>query len=87
MNFRLEDLKDLSQQYFLVLKNIWYYENSMEFVNIDKYKQMDEEEIQTLMYSTKSKIEYLQVSYVFIFQENNFSNENLLSSFFFFLID
>ncbi|CAI6344316.1 unnamed protein product [Macrosiphum euphorbiae] len=61
--FQLEDKEPSSKQYFLVLKNIWYCENtmgSMESINMDKLKQMTAEEINFLIFSTESKITYLQ---------------------------
>jgi len=68
-NFRLGDGNNLSKQYFLVLKNIWYYENSvlsMESNDINNFKQMNTEELHFLIFSTESKITYLQVSNIFI---------------------
>lgn len=61
--FQLEDEKHSSKQYFLVLKNIWFCENTMgsiESINMDNLKQMTAEEINFLIFSTESKIAYLQ---------------------------
>jgi len=40
---------------------------SMESINMDKLKQMTAEEINFLIFSTESKITYLQVSNIFIY--------------------
>jgi len=54
----------LPKQFYFLLKNIWYCENtmiSMDSINIDNLKQMNIEEIHFLIISTETKIVYLQV--------------------------
>jgi len=61
----MEDESNLSKKYFLVLKNIWFCENTMigmESNNIENLQQMNAEELHFLIFSTESKITYLQVS-------------------------
>jgi len=66
----LEDENNLSKKYYLALKNIWYYENtmiSMELSNIENLQQMNAEELHFLIFSTESKITYLEVSIQYIY--------------------
>ncbi|XP_060833475.1 condensin complex subunit 1 [Rhopalosiphum padi] len=61
--FKMEDESNLSKKYFLVLKNIWFCENTMigmESNNIENLQQMNAEELHFLIFSTESKITYLQ---------------------------
>jgi len=69
-DFRLKDENNLPKQFFLLLKNIWYCENTMisiDSINIDNLKQMTIEEIHFLIISTETKIGYLQVCNINIY--------------------
>lgn len=61
------DERHLSKQYFSILKNIWYYENTIESINMEKLKQMTADEIHFLIFSTKSKIAHIEVFNIFIY--------------------
>lgn len=63
-SFKIQDENNLSEQFFSLMKEIWWYENtesSNVSNNCEKYEQMSAEELSHEIYTTESKIEYLEV--------------------------
>ncbi|CAH1732771.1 unnamed protein product [Aphis gossypii] len=61
--FQVQDENNLSDQYIIVLKNIWYYENpmiSMDLNNIEKLQRMNSNDLHMHIFSTELKIMHLQ---------------------------
>jgi len=69
--FRIRDENNLSEQLFILLKDIWWFEItntssalSSRALSISEFEQMTTEEIHLEVFSLESKIAYLQVSVV-----------------------
>lgn len=61
----MKDEEHLAEQFTLLFKNIWYHENSRTEVklnNTNVSEQFISEELHLKIFSTKSKIAYLQVN-------------------------
>lgn len=63
-SFKIQDENDFAEDFFLLLKKIWFYDYSVTSIvqnDIEKYEQMTAEELSKNICSTESKIEYLEV--------------------------
>jgi len=66
----VEDENNLSDQYIIALKKIWYYENpmmSMDLNNIEELQQMNSDDLHVHIFSTELKIMHLEVSILYIY--------------------
>lgn len=60
LNFRIQDEENLSENVFILLKNIWWSEK-MKVKNSPDIENLTAEELSHKIFSVESRITYLQV--------------------------
>jgi hypothetical protein len=60
LNFRLQDKENLSEYFFILLKNIWWSEK-LKIKNNPEIENLTAEELSHKIFSVESRITYLQV--------------------------